>query len=359
VLHGLAEFFDWSGDGSMAQGLSVILCTHNGERRLKKALSHLKAQVPAGTPWEVLLVDNASTDHTSNVALSCWKDGPVQLRITREAKLGLQCARERGLKEAQYDFVGFVDDDNWVASDWVRIASETLANDSSLGALGSICEPVFEEPEPKWFSQHHSIYAILTDFDLQQLNMPPQYLNGAGLCIRKQAWTQLIRGGFRSLMTDRVGARLSGGGDNELTQAIRLAGWKIQVEPRLRLQHFMPGQRLRWEYLRRLQRGYAESHALLDAYSRENFSMRLRFKRRLGELWWCQVARSFLQLASHPKAVFATITSAGEGRLDVIEVERAFGRMLGMLRLRKQYAALRRKVRYAPWRLRRPEECLP
>ena len=93
------------------------------------------------------MVDNASTDSTTKLARSCWEDGPVPLRIIREAKLGLQCARERGLKEAKYDFIGFVDDDNWVAPDWVRVAYETLESDSSLGALGSICDPVFEEPE--------------------------------------------------------------------------------------------------------------------------------------------------------------------------------------------------------------------
>ena len=41
------------------------------------------------------------------------------------------------------------------------------------------------------------------------------------------------------MINDRVGRRLFGGGDTELTTAIRLAGWKIRVEPRLRLQHFM------------------------------------------------------------------------------------------------------------------------
>jgi cellulose synthase/poly-beta-1,6-N-acetylglucosamine synthase-like glycosyltransferase len=343
----------------MTQGITIILCTHNGETRLGATLSRLRSQHLAGTSWEVLLVDNASTDSTRKVALSCWGEGPVPLRITREAKLGLQCARERGLKEAKYDFIGFVDDDNWVAPDWVRVAYETLESDASLGALGSICEPVFEESEPEWFGRFHSSYAILTESDLQQFDRPPEYLCGAGLCLRKQAWTQLLRGGFRSLITDRVGRRLSGGGDNELTQAIRLAGWKVRVEPRLRLQHFMPGPRLRWEYLRRLQRGYAQSQVLLDAYSTQNLSMRLGFRPRLGLLWWCQAARSLLQLVDRPRAVLTALISDGKNQIQVIEVERMFGRMIGLLSLGKEYGRSRRRVRYAPWRLRRPDEYLP
>jgi glycosyltransferase involved in cell wall biosynthesis len=341
------------------RGLSLVICTHDGAARLPAVLAHLKEQVPSTAPWEVLLINNLSRDETAKVAVSSWGEAPVPLRVVYETKLGLQHARERGLREARYDFVGFVDDDNWVASDWVRVADETLASDPSLGAVGSICEPIFEVPEPEWFGEFHSIYAILTDFDLQRSQKPPDYLNGAGLCLRKRAWTQLIQGGFRSLISDRVGTSLSGGGDNELTTAIRLAGWKIRVEPRLRLHHFMPGPRLRWDYLRRLSRGYAKSQTLLDAYSRQNLYMRLGFKPRLGLLWWCQLARSVVHLGGRPKAVFAAITSNGENRIEVIEVERIVGRMMGLLRLGKEYGRSRRRVRYAPWRLRCPEEYLP
>jgi glycosyltransferase involved in cell wall biosynthesis len=341
------------------RGFSVIICSHDGAARLPAVLARLKVQAPSSAPWEVLLIDNLSTDATAKVAVSCWGDAPVPLRVVRETKLGLQHARVRGLREARYDFVGFVDDDNWVASDWVRIANEALADDPSLGAVGSICEPILEVPEPEWFGEFHSIYAILTDSDLQLSQKPPEYLNGAGLCLRKRAWTQLIQGGFRPLVSDRVGTHLSGGGDNELTTAIRLAGWNIRVEPRLRLHHFMPGPRLRWDYLRRLSRGYAKSHTLLDAYSRQNLYMRLGFKPRLGLLWWCQVGRSLLHLVTRPKAVFTAITSNGESRSEVIEVERIVGRMMGLLSLGKEYGQSRRRVRYAPWRLRSPEEYIP
>ena len=340
----------------MEQGVSIILCSHNGQARLPAALSHLGAQVPARVPWEVLLIDNASTDDTAKVAMSFWRDGSVPLRVFHEAKLGLQRARERGLAESKYDFLAFIDDDNWVAPDWVLVANEVLASDPSLGALGSVCEPVFEGPEPKWFANFHPIYAILTDSDLDRGEVSMEHLHGAGLCVRKQAWTRLIQGGFRSLVTDRMGRRLSGGGDTELTQAIRLAGWKIRLEPRLRLRHFMPAQRLRWEYLRTLQRGYGASQVLLDAYSDQNLSMRLGVKPRLGQLWWCQAGRSLLRLARRPRALFSALTSIGENRQDVIEVERLFGRMLGMLHVRKRYGRSRRDVRYAPWRVRRPEE---
>jgi glycosyltransferase involved in cell wall biosynthesis len=336
----------------MAPGVSIIICTHNGASRLPTTLAHIKAQVPPRVPWEVVLIDNASTDETAKVALSCWSVGPAPLRVVHEAKLGLQNARERGLKESRYDFLGFVDDDNWIAPDWVQVADEVLASDSSLGAVGSVSEPVFEGVEPRWFGEFHTMYAILTASDLDQSDEMPKYLNGAGLCVRKQAWTELIRAGFRSLTTDRVGARLSGGGDTELTWAIRLAGWKIRIERRLRLQHFMPVGRLRWDYRRRLERGYAASWVLLDAYTTYNLSTTRGLKSRLGQQWWCQLGRSLMRLVSQPGPVFTAMTSSGENRQDVLEVEKLTGRIIGLLRLRSRYTHSRHLVRDAPWRLR-------
>src|SRR5262245_662379 len=159
------------------RGISLVICSVDGAARLPPVLDRLKVQVPSSAPWEVLLIDTLSTDATAKVAASWWGDAAVPLRVVREAKSSLQHARERGLREARYDFVGFVDDDNWVASDWVKVADETLESDPSLGAAGSICEPIFEGPEPEWFGEFHSIYAILTDFDLQRSQKPPEYLN--------------------------------------------------------------------------------------------------------------------------------------------------------------------------------------
>ena len=89
-----------------------------------------------------------------------------------------------------------------------------------------------------------------------------------------------------------------------------------------------------------------------------NATLQRGLKPLLGELWWCQIARSLLRLVRRPNVLIAAVISNGEGRQDVIEVERLLGRLLGMFHLRRRYAWSRRHVRYAPWRLRRPEEYL-
>jgi hypothetical protein len=331
----------------LAQGVSIVLSSQNGTQLLLTALSHIQKQV-ARVPWEVLLVVNADTDNTVPIALSSWENCQVPIRVVGDGKLGL----DQGVHQAKYEVLGFLDDKSWIAPNWVQMANEAFVRDSTLGAVGSVCEPVFEIPEPEWFRKWHALYAILTESDLDQRHAQFAYLSGAGLCVRKSTWSQLIQGGFRSLLDSALRESV----DAELTLAIRLAGWKIGAEPHLQLKRLIPAEQLRWMYLRRLQRGDAASRVLLDAYSTYNLSMRLGLKGRVRQLWWYQLALSFMELARLPRGSVTALISKAENRRDVIEVERIAGRILGLLRWRNRYGWSCRHVRYAPWRLRRPEE---
>jgi glycosyltransferase involved in cell wall biosynthesis len=332
------------------QGFSVIICCHNGATRLPTTLAHLMVQEPPMTPWEVVLINNRSTDGTAEVARSCWQNGPAPLSIIDEPHLGMRYARERGLAEAKYAFLGYVDDDNWVARDWVRAACEVFSSNSNLGAVGSIRTPACEASPPAWFANCHSLCAVLTERDLEQIQEPLEYLPGAGLCVRKTAWEKLIQNGFRSQLTGSMGKKLQGGEDVELTRALRLSGWKLRIDQRLRLQHFMPSHRLQWMYLRRLQRNYGASDVVLDAYSQHNLSLGPGFRRWLSDRWWYQFGQSVRRIASRPSSVRAALLSTGEGRDEILEIERQVGRILGLLQNRKRYSELRREIRDAVWR---------
>jgi cellulose synthase/poly-beta-1,6-N-acetylglucosamine synthase-like glycosyltransferase len=329
-------------------GLSVVICCHNGAMRLTATLAHLKLQDPPTAPWEVLIVDNASTDGTAEFAQSCWQAGPAPMRVVNEPRLGVRYARARGFSEAKYDFIGFVDDDNWVARDWARTAYAIISSDIDLGAVGSVRASACEVPPPKWFDDFHESYAILTEGELRRIEAHLEYLPTAGLCVRKCAWEMLIRKGFEFQLTGTVGQNL--GEDVELTRALRLSGWRLAIDRRLQLRHFMPAYRLNWNYLRRLSRGQGASATLLDAYSDHSISLEPGLRRWLSERWWYQFALRLAHLACRPRVTYTALAAKGEGRLDVVEVERQCGRMLELLRLRGRYGDARRKVRQAPWR---------
>ena len=134
-----------------------------------------------------------------------------------------------------------------------------------------------------------------------------------------------------------MGQNLAGVEDTELTVALRFNGWKLKIDPRLQLQHFLPSHRLQWGYLRRLVRSNEASTVLLDGYTDHNLSLKSGLRCRMSD-WWCyQFGRVLAQLACRPRAVLAALNSAAEGRHDVIEAERMWGRAIGLLRFRGRY----------------------
>ena len=332
------------------EGLSVVICCHNSASRLPDTLEYLKVQEAPGVAWEVLLIDNASTDDTVLVAQACWNDGPAPFRVVSEPQLGTRYARERGFAEAKYSLIGFVDDDNWVSPDWVKLAHLIMNSDMQLGAVSGISTAACDGTLPAWFEQYQSYYAVLTEEEMHRTQIPPLRLPTAGLCIRKAAWEDLVKRGFHSLVPGRVGRNLAGGEDTELTIALRFCGWKLKIDHRLRLRHFMPPQRLNWRYLRRLARGNDASTVLLDGYTDHSLSLKPGLRSWMSE-WWCyQLLRCAARLAIQPRAVLAALASSGENEDGVIQVERLFGRALGLFHFKGRYGSSRRLVRHASWR---------
>src|SRR6185437_15848637 len=110
----------------MAPGISVIICCFNSAKRLAPTLEHLYKQknIPLSS-WEVIVVNNCSTDDTAPVAAQIWDSFPSHkpdFRVVDEQTPGLSSARQRGIDESRYGFVVFCDDDNWLDENYLSIA---------------------------------------------------------------------------------------------------------------------------------------------------------------------------------------------------------------------------------------------
>jgi glycosyltransferase involved in cell wall biosynthesis len=270
--------------------------------------------------------------------------------VVHESRLGLSYARERAFEEARYELISFIDDDNWVAPGWIGKVSECMSADLELGAIGSINTAVADVPFPDWFSRYCHYYAAWAY--RESATLAAWVLNGAGMTIRKAAWLELRRNGFESKLTDRIGSRLTSGGDLEMGCAIQLAGWKIRLEPDLKLEHYMTPGRLQWSYLRKLLRRSGEAHVTLDCYLLVSQSVQPSLINRLRRCWWIRLSKEAMQLfCSYSVAkIVKSFVQDMEGDDEVAEIEIRVGRLLGLAQLRSGYGHLRRYVAVAPWR---------
>lgn len=252
-------------------GVSILICTHNGATRLPDTLRHIAAQqVPTHVPWEVLIISNASKDNTleAAAALDQTLALPVPFRVLDEPVAGKENALIRGFNEAAYEFIAIVDDDNWLAPNYVGLVAEIMSAHPEIGVLGAHAEGAYEVTPPAWFEEFRAVYAVGPQNGGKSGPLPDHngYLYGAGSVVRQSAWRKLLAYDFRFTTSTKRGKIIVSGEDVELGDALQLAGYKLWYDDRLRLKHFMFKERLTWQYLLRIGQGTASSQLTSVVY---------------------------------------------------------------------------------------------
>ncbi len=256
-------------------GVSVVICTFNGASRIPMVLGCLSRQEGAeGIEWEVVVVDNGSTDDTSPTARRAWISTDVALSIVHESKRGITHARLKGVDTAKYEYISFIDDDNFVDSGWVATVFRVLQHDPEVGMCGGLNEAAFESSPPPWFEKVKGCFAVGPQGEESgDVTHSRGFLFGAGLSMRKSVFLKLQDAGFQFHNQGRVGKNLGAGDDSEMTMAYIAAGYRLWYSDQLKLTHFMPDSRMKWEYARGLFRGLGESELFLNIF-------RARLKRK-------------------------------------------------------------------------------
>lgn len=233
---------------------TVAIPTYNGAKRLPDVLERLQWQL--GTEklrWEILVVDNNSTDSTAAIVRQYRAKLPG-LRYTFEPQQGAGFARQRAVRLARSPLIGFLDDDNLPCLTWVNRAYKFAQEHPEAGAIGSRLAGDFETAPPGGFQRVAAFLALTERGDQALLYLPQQKIlpPGAGLVIRRQAWLAAVP------YTAHLGVRIRNrdvAEDLEPVIQMQKAGWQIWYNPAMRLTHKIPRDRLEKEYLVSLMRG--------------------------------------------------------------------------------------------------------
>lgn len=254
----------------MVPELSVIVPTHNPDpARLAATLRGLSAQTLARARWETVLVDNASAAFPSPAVLAA--EGPANLSVVAEPELGLSSARRAGFLRARGDLAVLVDDDNVLAPDYLANVISLFARAPRVGVAGGKSVPAFEQPPADWAREFLPLLA-LRDLGPAEIvsaglrpagsahHVYPEFAPiGAGMALRRAAWTAWLDAHAGGAPTDRRGGELTSSGDNDIVLCAMKAGWEAGYFPELSLTHLIPAGRLAPAYLARLNRGIQKS----------------------------------------------------------------------------------------------------
>lgn len=136
--------------------VSVIICTYNRAVLLERCLDSLKEQSADSDEFEIIVVDNNSTDATGSLVRRHVERGPQRVRYVLEEMQGLAFSRNCGYRMARGQYLAYLDDDTVVDEPYIANLLRVV-REHSPDVLGGPIYPVYVAPKPRWFKDHYEI----------------------------------------------------------------------------------------------------------------------------------------------------------------------------------------------------------
>ena len=231
----------------------MIICSRNRARLLTAALASVMQQDYPPSHFEVVVVDNGSTDDTARV-VSTLSGQAAPMRYIYRKEPGLGGARNDGARASRYEILAYIDDDALASPTWLSAITSTFDSvGGEVVALGGLTSVVWEEAPPKWLTPRFMPYFSGTDKlgDSSRLLSDDEYPVGTNLAVRRQALETV--GGFDETLT-RYNDEI------DVCRRLRRSGGRIWFEPEARVVHRIVGDRLtrRSMLMRGFWQGYSD-----------------------------------------------------------------------------------------------------
>ena len=144
--------------------ISVVISTYNRCEMLSVALERLLLQQSEGVSYEVIVVDNNSTDRTREVVERLIGEGHTNLRYVFEPKQGVSYGRNTGIACSSAEIIAFTDDDVRVGQGWIRNMKRAFDEYPDVDFVGGPILPEWKSEPPEWLTREHWWPLALLDF---------------------------------------------------------------------------------------------------------------------------------------------------------------------------------------------------
>lgn len=274
--------------------VTVLICTRNRRASLKRTLDSLaRCRVAPDLRWEVLVVDNGSSDGTSAVIEDFASKLPI--RSVREDVPGLSHARNTGVRHAGGRYILWTDDDVLVEGGWLEAYASAFAAHPEAAFFGGRVHPVLEPPTPAWLSNNLDLLEHLLaarDFGDESFEIrgnDDRLPFGASFAVRANDQTEHL---YDTDLGVSPTMRRSGE-ETQLLRAILAKGGVGRWVPEAIVSHVIPPQRQKLAYVVQHYRAYGETAAYLAVQRGERlpWTSRARWEARHG------MAKSLIAIA--------------------------------------------------------------
>ena len=225
--------------------ISIVVCTYNGSLKLENTLASFSRLSASEVPWELVVVDNCSTDNTAHVIGRFAATSPISVRYVFEPEQGKSFALNTGVRAARGDLLAFTDDDVMVDQHWLTSLERIFAQFDCIGVAGRVV-PVWWEPKPEWLELEDQQAVVHFEYgeEPRTLDLPP---NGANMAFRRIAFEKY------GLFRVDVGKTKDACGIEDREFGVRLltAGQNIVYAPEAVIYHSVDPARLRKNYFLR------------------------------------------------------------------------------------------------------------
>lgn len=301
--------------------ISAIIPTYNRAEYLRKAISSLVKQSLPQDQYEIIVVDNHSTDNTRAVVLSEFSH-VSNLRYIFEPVQGLNQARNTGWQHAQGEYVAFTDDDAIVATDWLEQILHTFETVApQAGCVGGRVEPIWEAPRPVWLTDEYVELLTVLQKTFPKVLAKEEFVVGANIAFRKTALETV--GGFLPGL-DRIENKLLSNGEILIQVELERLNIPRFYSPDIMVQHHVPAIRLTKTWMLKRMYWQGVSDALLEIYVNK---LQMWQSVRLG----LYRLRKLLSKISTLRAFTSSVDSAVEFR-SKCNVFFKWGNIMGLLR---------------------------
>jgi glycosyltransferase involved in cell wall biosynthesis len=235
--------------------LSIIICSYNRASYISDALTSLYGQSSGLDDFEVIIVDNNSTDNTKEVYAQ-WRHTNTngQFTFISEMQQGASFARNTGAAIAKGEWVCFMDDDAVATTDYVKNIIKHIQDQPFIVGFGGRIIPKYIPSEPKWMSYYVS--SLVGNFDYAPTACAfenGKYPLESNMIVKKSVYDQI--GGFNVNLPGVVGTLRIGGEGKELFYKIIALGHTIYYDPSICVHHVVEVKKLTSEYMYRVASG--------------------------------------------------------------------------------------------------------